>query len=101
MHNKMLTFFFILNCNAFLATSAYDTSGIYRNKTDFISDILQFKTTHKIRISSRPFWTNFSINEEAVPIKVRLSDGHQEVLNPGTFYGFKTEGVKFIYINYQ
>jgi hypothetical protein len=79
---------------------ARDSSGVYFTKTDFLNNLLEFKTSHKIRITSRPFWTNFSVNEEAVPVKITLDNGEKKTLAAGSFYGFKTEGVKFVYVNY-
>lgn len=82
------------------AKSFSDTSGVYCTKTDFINDNLQFKSLHDVRITSLPFWRNFSLNTDVSTIKIKLSDGNKKKFSPGSFYGFRTSGIKFIYVKY-
>lgn len=100
MQKNILIIFFTLNCKLIFAALPCDTSGVYESKNDFTNNTFTVWTFNKIKIRPIPILNNFSVNEEAAPFKIKLPDGTKKVLKPGTFYGFKTEGIKFIYMNY-
>lgn len=97
MNRLLLTIFLLLNMADLSAKEITDTSGVYLTQDDFVSNRLQYKSYQKIRITSRPFWTNFSLSTDACPIKIKLANGKRISMSVGSFYGFRSYGIKYFY----
>ena len=96
----LLSYVLSFNVTMLFGTTIIDSSGIYITKSDFVNDRLQYSGIYDVRLTSRPFWTNFSLNTDAAPVKIKLKDGTKKTFLPGSFYGFKTQEIKFIYIKH-
>ena len=81
-----------------LASMCADTStGVYFTKEEFEKNELQLKSSYWIRKKGPVLWSDFAY-EAASPIKIKVSKENIKTFELGSIYGFKKDGIKFMYV---
>ena len=90
-----MNFLFIFS--VVFAGATPDTSGVYRKKTEFLNNTLQYKTNNSIPTPFLPVFARFIIEQDAFPVRIKMTDGQKKTFSPGSFYAFNNNGVKYLF----
>ena len=80
------------------AVAATETSGVYLTKTDFLLNILQYKSINRIHTPCFPLFERFVIDREAFPIHLKMNKKNIVTFSPGAVFAFNNKGVKYLYL---
>ncbi|HEY5463399.1 MAG TPA: hypothetical protein VIJ95_09090 [Hanamia sp.] len=75
-----------------------DTVGIYFTKEQFTKSDLQLKSFYWIKAKGPIFWSDFSFEAKGA-IKIKINKKNKRTFELQTIYGFKKEGIKFMFVN--
>ena len=88
---------FIIALHAHAKFCADTSTGIYFTKEQFEIDELQLKSCYWIRENGPIIWSDFAY-EASGTIKIKVSKGNIKTFEPGSIYGFKKDGIKFMFV---
>ncbi|MEO6838335.1 MAG: hypothetical protein ABI185_08090 [Ginsengibacter sp.] len=98
MQNLSITLVYLLLFKISFGVPTTDTSGVYPTKTDFLSNILRYKTASNIPTPTFPLFAKFVVSREAFTIHIKGDGKNIKTFSPGSFYAFNNNGVKYLYL---